>query len=207
MTSITSRTLRIVSLSLALLASVAFATAQARAQENPPANPITIPCAINASAQVLGSTPVGDGTQTLIQARIIFGPGGSIGTHTHPGTLVLTVESGQFGFTPIGDGEMTVNRAATADAESVSEPMVAGEEMVVNPGDWFVETGMVHTGVNLSSEPTAVLLTGLITTGEPLTSCIDQGAVPMSVSHAYHPIEVPSSESYAYHPIDIPAQD
>ena len=29
----------------------------------------------------------------------------------------------------------------------------------------------------------------------------------MSVSHAYHPVDVPSSESYAYHPIDIPAQD
>ena len=207
MTGITGRTLRIVSLSVALLASVASATAQAGAQGNPPANPITLPCATNASAQVLGSTPVGDGSQTLIQARIIFGPGGSIGEHTHPGTLVLTVESGQFGFTPVGAGEMTVNRAATAETESVSEPMVAGEEMVVNPGDWFVETGMVHTGVNLSAEPTTVLLTGLITTGEPLTSCVEQGAVPMSESHAYHPIAVPSSASYAYHPIEVPAQD
>jgi hypothetical protein len=186
MTATTSRTLRIVSLSLALLASVAFATAHTAAQENPPPNPITIPCAVNASAQVLGSTPVGDGTQTLIQARVIFGPGGSIGAHTHPGVLVLTVESGQFGFTPIGDGEMTVNRAATAETEAVSEPMVLNEETVVNPGDWFVETGMVHTGVNLSDEATTVLLTGLITTGEPLTSCVDQDATPMSVTHTDH---------------------
>jgi hypothetical protein len=102
---------------------------------------------------------------------------------------------------------MTVNRAATAATESVSEPMVLNEEMVVNPGDWFVETGMIHTGVNLSDEPTAVLLTGLITTGEPLTSCVDEAAVPMSESHAYHPIAVPSSTSYAYHPISIPAAD
>jgi hypothetical protein len=194
MTDTTSRTLRIVSLSLALLASVAFATAHTAAQENPPANPITIPCATNVSAQVLGSTPVGDGSQTLIQARIIFGTGGSIGLHTHPGTLVLTVESGQFGFTPVGDGEMTVNRAATAGTESVSAPMVQGEEMVVNPGDWFVETGMTHTGVNLSDEPTTVLLTGLITTGEPLTSCVDESATPSSMSHSYHPISMPAHD-------------
>ncbi len=192
MTGIASRTLRIVSLSLALLASAGLFTAQTGAQENPPPNPITIPCATNVSAQVLGSTPVGDGSQTLIQARVIFGAGGSIGAHTHPGTLVLTVESGQFGFTPIGDGEMTVNRVATADIESVAEPMVAGEETVVTPGDWFDETGMVQTGVNLSTEPTTVLLTDLITTGEPLTSCVDQEATPSSMSHSDRPTSMPA---------------
>lgn len=188
------RTLRIVTLALGLLASAVVATAHTAAQENPPATPITIPCATNASVQVLGKTPVGDGSQTLIQARVIFGTGGSIGAHTHPGVLVLTVESGRFGFTPVGDGEMTINRAATADTESVAEQMALNAESVVNPGDWFVETGMVHTGVNLADEPTTVLLTGLITTGEPLTSCVDEDATSAGVPHAAHASSQPDQD-------------
>ena len=36
---------------------------------------------------------------------MIFGEGGSIGLHAHPGTLVMTVETGSFGFTYMGDGD------------------------------------------------------------------------------------------------------
>lgn len=153
------------------------------AQENPPPKPVTIDCATNVSSQVLGATPVGDGAQTLVLARIIFGPGGGIGAHTHPGTLVVTVERGSLGFTLLEEGEMVVNRVATADTEAAAEPMVLGEEMAVDPGDGFVETGMVHTGVNLADGTTTVLLAGLITTGEPLTQCVDPDATSASTSH------------------------
>jgi len=174
-------TLRKSIVGLSVLAAVAaFGTGPALAQENPPPKPIEIPCATNVSAQVLGATPIGDGSHTLVQARVIFAPGGSIGTHTHPGTLVVTVESGILGFTPIGDGEMTVNRVATADTEATNEPLPLGEETAVNPGDWFVETGMVHTGVNLSDGETTVLISGLIETGQPLTICTEDGATPMA---------------------------
>lgn len=173
-------TLRRTLVGLSVLASViAFGTGPAVAQENPPPKQIEIPCASNVSSQLLGATPVGDGSQTLVQARVIFAPGGTIGTHTHPGTLVVTVESGILGFTPIGDGEMSVNRVATADTEATTEPLPLGVETAVNPGDWFVETGMVHTGVNLSDGITTVLLSGLIETGQPLTICTDDGATPM----------------------------
>lgn len=130
------------------------------------------------SAQVLGSSPIGDGAQTLVQARVIFAPGGSIGMHTHPGTLVMTVETGVFGFTHHGDGEMTLNRVATAEAEATTEPMPHGEEIATNPGDWFVETGMIHTGSNLSDGETTVLISGVIETGQPLTICVDEAATP-----------------------------
>lgn len=134
------------------------------AQELPPPNPIDLPCATNMSAQVLSATPVGDGSETLVLARVLFAPGGSLGAHTHPGSL---------GFTLIEEGEMTVARAATADAEATSESLTSGEEKVLNPGDSFIEVGMVHSAKNLSDEQTTVLLSGLITSGEPLTSCVD----------------------------------
>lgn len=165
---------------IALLFTLALTPAQASlAQENPPPQPIDLPCATNAFAQVLGMTPVNDGAQNLVLARVILEQGGSILAHTHPGTLVVTVESGLFGFTLIDDDDMSVNRAATTGAESTMEPLPPGEELALNPGDWFIETGMVHTGVNLADGPTTVLLTGLIEAGQPLTICVDD-ATPVS---------------------------
>ncbi|MDQ3655392.1 MAG: hypothetical protein M3457_09960 [Chloroflexota bacterium] len=161
---------------IALISALAFVPASpSLAQENPPPQPIDLPCVTDVSVQVLGMTPVNDGTQNLVQARVIFAPGGGITEHTHPGTLVLTVESGTFGFTHMSEGEMVVTRAATADGEAVTEPLVHGEEMAVNPGDWLVETGMIHTGASIGDEPATVLLTGLIEAGQPLTICVDEG--------------------------------
>lgn len=173
---------RIIAFGAILLPALALAfapTSLAGAQENPPPQPIDIPCATNASAQVLGATPIGDGSQTLVMARVIFGPGGMISAHTHPGTLVVSVESGMLGFTHLGDGEMMVNRAATADTEATTEQLPHGEEVAINPGDYFVETGMVHIGANMADGETTVLLSGVIETGQPLTICVDD-ATPMT---------------------------
>ncbi|MBA2759640.1 MAG: hypothetical protein H0U38_08100 [Chloroflexia bacterium] len=149
------------------------------AQEGPPPSPIELPCATNASSQLLGATPVGDGSQTLVLARVLFDSGGSIGEHTHPGALIVMIEAGAFGLTLVEDGEMMVTRAATSDAEATQEPLVVGEELALEPGDSFIEHGMVHTGSNLSDEQTTVLISGLIETGEPLTQCVD-AATPAS---------------------------
>ena len=173
-------------IALAIILSVGFVSISGRgavAQDNPPSNPIELPCATDVSAQVLGKTPVNDGEMTLMLVRVIFAPGGSIAAHTHPGTMVITVESGQFGFTVIDEGEMVVNRAATADSEASVEPMAHGEEIVINPGDWTVETGMIHTARNLSDEPTTVLLAAMIDAGQPLTICVDESSTPVAVHH------------------------
>jgi quercetin dioxygenase-like cupin family protein len=151
------------------------------AQENPPSQPIDLPCVSDASAQVLGMTPVNDGAQNLISARITFAPGGSISAHTHPGSMVATIETGSLGFTHLGDAEMSLNRAATADTEAVVESLPHGEEVALNPGDWFVETGMIHTATNLSDGPTSVILSAMIDAGQPLTVCVED-ATP--VAHA-----------------------
>ena len=150
------------------------------AQDNPPPKPIELPCATDVSAQVLGKTPVNDGEDTVMLVRVIFAPGGSIAAHTHPGTMVITVESGQFGFTVISEGEMVLNRAATADAEASTEPMLQGEEFVIEPGDWTIETGMIHTARNLSDGPTTVLLSAMIEAEQPLTICVDQSSTPVA---------------------------
>lgn len=150
-----------------------FSVTATAAQEVPAPNPIDLPCVENVSGQVLNATPVGDGSQTLVLVRIILGPGGTIGDHTHPGTLAVTIESGSFGLTLSEEGHMEISRAETGE----KEPMTVGEQFTLAPGDGFVEMGMVHSAANLSDGDTTVLIAGLITTGEPLTQCVD-GATP-----------------------------
>ncbi len=128
-------------------------------------------------------TPVNDGSQNLILARIILDIRGGVDAHFHPGTLVVTVESGSLGFTHLGDGEMSVNRVATAEQEATVEPPPHGEQATLTPGDWTVESDMVHAAANLSDGPTTLILSGLIEAGQPLTVCAEE-ATP--AAHARH---------------------
>ena len=161
---------------LVAILSLFGATATA-AQDVPAPKPIDLPCVNNVSGQVLNATPVGDGSQTLVLVRIILGPGGTIGNHTHPGTLAVTIESGSFGLTIADHGNLAINRGGPASAESTPESMMPGQQYTLAPGDGFIETGMIHRAANLSDGDTTVLIAGLITTGEPLTQCVD-GATP-----------------------------
>ena len=157
----------------------ALPAGSAAAQSNPPPVEVTLPCADNVSVQVLGKFPVDDGSQSVALVRIIWGPGGGIEAHTHPGVMWVTVESGSFGLTLLDDSEMTVTRAATADREASEEPLTPGEEVALEAGDGFAETGMVHSARNLSDEPTTTVFAGLVTSDQPLTSCVDD-ASPVS---------------------------
>ncbi|MDQ3695904.1 MAG: hypothetical protein M3464_20125 [Chloroflexota bacterium] len=150
------------------------------AAAQPEPQPVTLPCATNISAQVLGNTlPATADGQALVLARIIFGPGGSIGAHTHPGTLVVSVEAGSLGITLLDQDETSVMRAMPAGTPAVAEPMTQDQEVELAPGDWIVETGMILHGTrNLSEEPTSVLLTGLIEAGQPLTLCAEGTPTP-----------------------------
>ncbi|MBA2276567.1 MAG: hypothetical protein H0W06_02275 [Chloroflexia bacterium] len=146
----------------------------ARAQPAEP-KPVDLPCAENVSAQVLGSgAPSTAEGQALVLVRIIFGPDGSIGEHTHPGTLVASVESGTLGFTLLDEGEMTITRAGSGGTPTAEEPLTVDEEVELSAGDGFVEMGMVHTARSIGDEPASVLLSGLIEAGQPLTKCVDE---------------------------------
>jgi quercetin dioxygenase-like cupin family protein len=109
----------------------------------------------------------------LVLARVIFGVGGSLGPHTHPGTVVASVESGTFGFTLIDEGEMPIMRSGDAGTPAVEETITTGQEVELKPGDGFVEMGMIHSARAIGEEPVVVILTGLIEAGQPLTQCLE----------------------------------
>ena len=160
---------------LIVLTTLALSPALPASAQPADPKPVDLPCAENVSAQVLGTgAPSTADGQTLVLVRIIFGPGGSIGAHTHPGTLVATVESGTLGFTLLDDhGEMTVTRAGSNGTPAAEESLTADEEVELAPGDGFVETGMIHTARSIGDEPASVLISGLIEAGQPLTICAE----------------------------------
>jgi quercetin dioxygenase-like cupin family protein len=129
-------------------------------------------CIDNVKGELLGSTPSEIEGYSLVSARVTFAPGGTLGAHIHPGTLVATVVEGALGFTLITDAQMDVNRAPAADGTRATDVAFPGEEVVLAPGDGFVETGMVHSARNASDGQTVVMISGLIQTGQPLTQCV-----------------------------------
>jgi quercetin dioxygenase-like cupin family protein len=147
------------------MASPAFAIAQGSG--TPAAGPS---CISGVEAQVLGATqPEQAAGYTLVTARLTFEPGGTIGAHTHPGTLVVTIESGTFGLTLLSEGEMHITRAGS-DTEEMA---VQDEETVLEAGDGFVEMGMVHSARNLGDDELVVTVSGLVEEGQPLTQCVE----------------------------------
>jgi hypothetical protein len=68
--------------------------------------------------------------------------------------------------------DMAVMRPSEAGTPVAVEPLTAGQEAVLEPGDWFIETGMIHSARTIGDEPVTVVFTGLTEAGQPLTACV-----------------------------------
>jgi quercetin dioxygenase-like cupin family protein len=115
--------------------------------------------------------------QTVYVARFVFQPGGEIFPHGHPGTVVLGVASGSFGWTLV-EGTAHVVRGAAAGATGPIEELTApGTEVILEPGDAiYYEDDVVHTARGAGDEPAVVLGTLVLTSGEPLLMSADEMA-------------------------------
>jgi hypothetical protein len=141
------------------------------AQESTPAaGPFAvIELAPGVTAEVFAAAPSARAAdQTVYLARFIFQPDAEIFPHSHPGTIVLGVESGSFGWT-LQEGTAHVVRGAGSggtDVEDLTEP---GTDVILEPGDAiFYEDDVVHTARGAGGEPAVVFGTLVLTTGEPL---------------------------------------
>jgi quercetin dioxygenase-like cupin family protein len=173
---------------LALIAVIALAGLLApglAAQEGTPAAGgavASIELAPGFIAQVLAGVPSDRAPgQTVYLARFIIQPDAEIFPHSHPGTTLLSVESGSLSWTLL-QGTAHVVRGAAAGAtgptEDVTEP---GTEVILEPGDAiFYEDDVVHTARGAADQETVVLGTFVLTTGEPLLmpTGMNMGATP-----------------------------
>jgi quercetin dioxygenase-like cupin family protein len=119
--------------------------------------------------------------QTVYVARFVFQPDAEIFAHGHPGTTVLGVASGSFGWT-LEEGTAYVIRGAAAGAtgpvEEITEPRT---EVILVPGDAiYYEDDVVHTARGAGDEEAVVLGTLVLTSGEPLLmpADMDMAATP-----------------------------
>jgi quercetin dioxygenase-like cupin family protein len=151
--------------------SAALAPGLAAQESAPAAGAITvIELAPGVTAEVFAGAPSDRASgQTVYLARFVFQPGAAIFPHSHPGTIVLGVASGSFGWTLV-EGTAHVMRGAAAGAtgpvEDVTEP---GTEVILEPGGAiFYEDDVVHTARGAGDEEALVFGTLVLTSGEAL---------------------------------------
>lgn len=132
-------------------------------------------------AEVFTAAPSDRATgQTVYIARFTIQPGSEIFPHGHPGTTVLSVDSGSFGWTLVA-GTAHVVRGAGSGGTTVEDLTAPGADVVLEPGDAiYYESDVIHTARNAGSETAIVLGTLILTTGEPLLmpAGMDMSATP-----------------------------
>jgi len=153
-------------------AVIVGASPVARGKEGTPtARPISVNVlAPGVTAEVLAAAPsaVAPG-QTVYVARFVFQPGASIFPHSHPGTTVLGVVSGSFGWT-LKAGKAHVIRGAGAGAtgpvQDLTEP---GTDVILKAGDAiYYEADVVHTARGAGKAKAVVLGSLVLKVGAPL---------------------------------------
>jgi hypothetical protein len=152
------------------LALAAHAFGAAAQEATPPAGIAPIELAPGVTAEVFAGVTSARTLpdQTLYLARFVFQPGAAIYPHSHPGTTLLGVASGQFGWTLVA-GTAHVMPGAAAGGTTIEDLTEAGADVVLVVGDAITyEDDVVHTARGAGAEPTVVLGTFVLTAGAPL---------------------------------------
>jgi hypothetical protein len=141
------------------------ATAQ---DATPAASPAAGPVGVTAQLLGSGQPSVAPGHELSLR-RITIAPGGGIPAHTHPGALVIYLESGTWGYTALDEGTQ-LTRAAVAGTPGPTEEMAVGEEIILNAGDWIYVEDPSDDIRNAGDEPVVLWVAGLTRVGEPFTA-------------------------------------
>jgi quercetin dioxygenase-like cupin family protein len=140
------------------------------AQEATPGPISAIELAPGVTAEVFAGAPSDRAPgQTVYLARFVLQPGAELFPHSHPGTTVLGIVSGSFGWT-LQKGTAHVVRGAaagaTGPAEDITEP---GTEVILEPGDAiYYEDDVVHTARGAGDEEAVLWGSFVLTTDAPL---------------------------------------
>jgi quercetin dioxygenase-like cupin family protein len=137
----------------------------------PPAGPITVTeLAPGVTAEVFAAAPSDRAAdQTVYLARFVFQGGSEIFPHSHPGTVVLGVESGTFGWTLLEGTAHVVRGAAAGNTGPIEDVTDPGTEVLLEVGDAiYYEDDVTHAARSATDEPAVVFGTLVLTTGEPL---------------------------------------
>lgn len=153
------RHMRVVGMMVVLFGALSFSMVQqAVAQDDPLAG---------TTVEALGAIePVIIEGWNLVFLRITMEPGAEIATHSHPGPVVLVVQSGVF-VTEFIHGSGTISRAAVEGTPAATETAEIGVEVTLNPGDSVAyDQTAGHTMVNGGDESLVLLVSALLASDE-----------------------------------------
>ena len=132
------------------------------------ATPAAGPVGVTAELLGRGETTLAPGHELSLR-RVTIAPGGGIPAHTHPGALVIYVESGTWGHTALYEGGQ-ITRAAVNGTPGPTEEMPMGEELILTAGDWLYVENPTDDIRNAGEDPVVLWIAGLTRVGEPFTS-------------------------------------
>ena len=161
--------------SLAALVIAASRSGTLVAQEATPAGIVGNELAPGVVGEVFGGAPSARAEgHTLYQLRITFQPGAAVFSHSHPGTVLFSVASGALGWTLVA-GVAHVLRGSAAGATGPIEDLTEeGADVVLSPGDIiYYEDDVIHNARGAADEPSVVLVSLLLTSGEPIVMPAD----------------------------------
>ncbi len=142
-------------------------------QGTPAAGPI-----VGVTVSLLGAgQPDAAPGHELASRRLVFEPGGSVANHHHPGALVLHVESGALTYAVV-EGAVEVRRAGRDGTPGPTDRLGPGDETVLNAGDSLFEQSVIHSARNDGDEPTVVLVSSVIESGQPFTLFHEETGTP-----------------------------
>ena len=138
--------------------------ARARQESTP------LPGPVGVTAQLMGAgQPAATPGMELTLRRVTLAPGGGIPPHSHPGALLIVVESGTWGHTALG-GTAQLTRAAVAGTPTPAEPVTIGTEVTLTAGDALFVEDPQDDFRNLGEDDVVLLVAGLTPVGEPFTT-------------------------------------
>lgn len=165
---------------LVALSALGFVTTRTAAQEattgaTPTAGISVIDLAPGVAVEVFGGAPSDRAPgQTVYLVRVTFHPGAEIFPHSHPGTTLISVESGTFGWTLLEGTAYVVRGAAAGAMEPTEEVTAPGTEVILAQGDAiYYEDDVIHSARNAGDDPAVVLVSLVLTSGEPLLMPVD----------------------------------
>lgn len=126
--------------------------------------------AVGVTAELLGSGQPGSvpGLELSLR-RTTIAPGGRLPAHSHPGTIVIFVEAGTWGYTALG-GTAQLTRAAVDGTPTPAEAMPIDTEVILTAGDWLFVEDPQDDIRNVGEDDVVLLVAALAPIGEPFTT-------------------------------------
>ena len=101
----------------------------------------------------------------LVLRRTTIAPGGGLPPHSHPGSILLVVDAGTWGFTPLG-GTIQLTRAAVDGTPTPAEEVPIGVEIILTKGDALFAEASRDEMRNAGEDEVVLLMAALTPVGE-----------------------------------------